>query len=72
MIAPLARGRPPTDPPNTIIPHASLTIGAAPHIALLGLEALLGLAAMCTTEELPECMQQLMQKLQLWVLWNLL
>ena len=66
MTAPLARVHPPVDPLITIIPYASLTIGAAPHAALLGLEA------MCTTEEQPECMHQLMQKLQLWVLWSLL
>ncbi len=59
MTAPLVRGHPPADPPITIIPYASLTIGAAPQAALLGLEA------MCTTEEQPEGMHQLMQKLQL-------
>ncbi|KAA6426009.1 MAG: hypothetical protein FRX49_03861 [Trebouxia sp. A1-2] len=44
MTAPHARGHPPVDPPITIISCASLTIGAAPHAALLGLEA------MCITE----------------------
>jgi hypothetical protein len=67
MTALLVRGHPPTDPPITInTPYPSLTIGAAPHPALLGLEA------MCNTEEQSECMHQLMQKLQLWVLWSLL
>ena len=65
MTAPLVRGHPPVDPPTAIIPYASLTTGAAPQAALLGLEALLGLDAMCNTEEQPEGMHQLMQKLQL-------
>ncbi len=61
MTAPLVRGHPPVDPPITIsTPYPSLTTGAAPHPALLGLEAPLGLDAMCNTEEQSEGMPQLL------------